>query len=211
MKAKYILMAWIIVLMLISLTQIFNIPPRAEDIYPLYKSGYFSVLERECYLVRDSFLSIKSMSKPEFAWVYLLDVKKEYGSDVTVYDSKGLKVFAPGERTREHDPEVLKVIGPQWPQKKSFFMDGYYQTIIPVTGRDECVFCHKKEDRRFIIGAMWFKQRYDTSVYYSKERIMIFLFALIMLTVLLMFVLKWDPARRINKLFDKSNDITPGG
>lgn len=78
MKIKYVFTILISILILVSLSQIAPIPPYADAVRPFYKSGYFRELDREFSIIADAFIAIKSMSRPEYAWVYLNDVASSH-------------------------------------------------------------------------------------------------------------------------------------
>ena len=106
MKIKYLYIVIVIILLIISISQIFAIPPYAGDIFHIYKSGYFTELERGFQVTIDSFINIKMMSKPVYAWIYLKDMQKKYNMDIKVYNNKGLEVPAPGETKASEDNRI---------------------------------------------------------------------------------------------------------
>ena len=110
MNIKYILIIFISVLILISILQIFSIPPYAEDIFKVYKSGYFVELEKGCEIIKDSFLDIKMMSKPVYGWIFVSDMKKKHGISIKVFDYRGREVTAPGEIGNFQDDIALLAI-----------------------------------------------------------------------------------------------------
>ena len=71
------------------------------------------------------------------------------------------------------------------------------------SARGECRFCHSRWNRREVIGALSFERRYDATVYYSSERIMIFMLITMVLGLLLYALVRWDPGKNIKELFDK--------
>jgi hypothetical protein len=203
MKVKIIFAILISALMLVSLSQIFSIPPYAGDIFSVYKSGYFRELDRGFRIIADSFVGIKSMARPEYAWIFLSDVGIANEINIRVYDHRGYCVPAPGEKTGSPDREVLRVIGAPKPAMHSEVSGGRYISVIPLAAHGECRFCHKQWNSREMIGALRFERRYDAAVYYSSERILIFVIITMCLGGLLYALLKWDPGKNIKELFDK--------
>jgi hypothetical protein len=203
MKVKIVFSVLLAVLMLVSVSQIFSIPPYAGDIFPLYKSGYFKELDREFGIIKDSFLGIKSMARPEYAWIFLSDICIANDMSITVYDYRGYRVPAPGEKSGQPDREVLAAVNATRPVALSDTDGGRYVSIVPVVSRGECKFCHPASNRRSVIGAFRFERRYDATVYYTSERIIIFVCITILLGLLLYALLRWDPGKNIKELFDK--------
>lgn len=203
MKVKIIFSVLIAALMLISIAQIFPVPPHAGDVFPLYRSGYFSELDREFGIITDSFLGIKSMARPEYAWIFLEDIGVKHNIGITVYDYRGSRVPAPGEKTGNPDREVLKVMNSLTPKTNSEIRNGRYCSIMPLIARGDCRFCHTKWNRREVVGAIRFERDYDAMIYYSSERKIIFIILTVMLGGLLYAVVRWDPGKNIKELFDK--------
>ncbi|HOT44741.1 MAG TPA: hypothetical protein PLM53_07160 [Spirochaetota bacterium] len=203
MKVKLIFALLISFLMAVSISQIFSIPPYAGDIFTVYRSGYFRELDRGFGVIADSFIGIKSMSKPEYAWIFLKDVGVNNDMRISVYDYRGYAVPAPGEKGSRQDRKVYEVINRLNPVPHSEIHGGRYVSIIPLTARGECRFCHTRWNRREVIGALGFERPYDAVVYYSSERVIIFVIITIVLGALLYAVLRWDPGRNIKELFDK--------
>jgi len=203
MKVKIIFAVLISALMLVSISQIFSIPPYAGDILSIYKSGYFRELDRGFRVIADSFVGIKSMARPEYAWIFLSDVGIAHEMKIGVYDHRGYRVPAPGEKTGSPDREVLRVMGAPKPAMYSEVSGSRYISVIPLAARGECRFCHKQWNSREVIGALRFERRYDAGIYYSSERIIIFIVITIFLGGLLYALLRWDPGKNIKELFDK--------
>lgn len=203
MKVKYAFIILISILILISISQIFSIPPYAGDVFPVYKSGYFNELEKGFYIIKDSFVGIMSMARPEYGWIFLADIGIAHDMTIRVYDYGGNHVPAPGEKGDRADPDVLKAISSLTPVIRSEVRGGFYKSVIPVIIRGECKFCHTRWNKRDVVGALSFERRYDASIYYSSERIIIFTCITIVLGVLLFIVARWTPGKNIKELFDK--------
>ena len=189
--------------MLVTISQIFSIPPYAGDIFPVYRSGYFKELDREFGIIGDAFIGIKSMARPDYAWIFLSDMGLAHDMGIAVYDFHGYRVPAPGEKSGKPDREVLAAVNAVSPVALSRIDGGRYISIVPVVARGECRFCHEATNRRSVIGAFRFERRYDATVYYSAERIIIFVCITIALGLLLYALLRWDPGKNIKVLFDK--------
>jgi hypothetical protein len=203
MKVKILFSTLLAALILVSLSQIFSIPPYADDIFPVYRSGYFMELERGFRVITDSFLGIKSMARPEYAWIYLSDVAINHDMRIAVFDYRGYRIPAPGERSGKPDRAVLDVVNAVRPAEVSRIDGGRFVSIVPVVARGECKFCHTGWNRRSVIGAIRFERRYDATIYYSSERIIMFTCVTIILGLLLYALLRWDPGKNIKELFDK--------
>ncbi|MBN2160510.1 MAG: hypothetical protein JW807_14035 [Spirochaetes bacterium] len=203
MKIKLIFAILISALMAVSISQMFSIPPYAGDIFPVYKSGYFKELDRGFTIVADSFIGIKSMARPEYAWIFLSDLEISNDMKICVYDYRGYRIKAPGEKAGRPDEEILKTVNAMKPGIESSVRGNRYISVLPLRVRGECKFCHDRWNSRDVIGAIRFERGYDATVYYTSERIMIFLVIAIILGSLLYAVLRWDPGRNIKELFDK--------
>lgn len=203
MKIKIIFAIVISALMAVSMSQMFPVPPYAGDIFPVYKSGYFRELDRGFRVIADSFVGIKSMARPEYAWIFLADLEIANEMKIQVYDYRGYRVKAPGERAGSPDPDILRAVNAMKPGIDSSVRGGRYVSVVPLRMRGECRFCHQRWNNRDVIGAIRFERDYDAAVYYSSERILIFLVVTIILGALLYAVLRWDPGRNIKELFDK--------
>lgn len=181
------------------LTQIFYIPPYADDVFGFYKSGYFSELDREFDVIKESFLGIKMMSKPVYAWIFLEDIKNKYNMDIRVYSTSGALIPAPGEEKSHNDSRVLKLINSLNPVTYTEINKDKYYCAIPVFIEDKCKFCHSNK----LLGALTFERKFDSYIYYSSERTIIFSILSFLHLILLFFAVKWKPARAIKELFDK--------
>ena len=204
MKIKYSIIAVVIFLLLVSLTQIFNIPPFNRDVYPLYKSGYFHELDREFRIIADSFISIKTMSRPLYAWIYLQYLSKKHDIRVEVFDRLGHEVSAPGRYESVTDPDIQRVLRTLDPKPVYTVNKSTYSAIIPMISEDRCGFCHKKVNNNGSIGAFVFSRPFDGHVYYTGERMILFSVISLVLVFFLILLIRWDPEKNIKELFDKS-------
>ncbi|MCP4133551.1 MAG: hypothetical protein GY754_21460 [bacterium] len=203
MKIKYIFVILISLLMAAAFSQIFNIPPYADDIYPLYKSAYFSGLERENRVITDAFLGVKTYGKPVYGWILLDDIKKNHSISIEVFNGAGVKIPAPGEKAEKSSEEILSVIQARNPAVISKINNGKFITIVPVAVKKSCLLCHKP-GKKGIIGALRFEKNYSAHNFYSTERILLFVLIIIVLGVLLYAIIRWDPGKKVKELFDKS-------
>jgi hypothetical protein len=207
MRVKKLFTILLILLMAISISQMLPIPPHGDDVYPLYRSGYFSELEKEFVIISDAFLNLKSMEEtrygPEYGWIYLDDVSKKFSMKISVYDHEGERVPVPGSRDGQPDERVLAVINSLKPEVSSEIRNRKFQSIIPLFAEGRCKICHTRYSKRMIVGALAFERDYDAHIYYSLERVIIFLMIAIFLGFLLYVLLRWDPGKNIKELFDK--------
>ncbi len=203
MKLKYILIIILVILCGISISQIFSIPPYEKDIYNIYRSGYFSELEKGFDVIKESFVEIKMMSRPVYAWIFLDDMRKKYKMDIRVYNSRGIEVKAPGQEGRKRDSRVIKMLNSLDKKMYSEISINKYYSAVPVLLENRCRFCHNTRDRKKIAGVLTFERSYDSHIYYSSERILLFVLISTAIALLLFFVIRWDPAGAARELFDK--------
>ncbi|MCU0821181.1 MAG: hypothetical protein MUC95_01750 [Spirochaetes bacterium] len=204
MKIKYILIIILVGLCGISISQIFSIPPYEKDVYNIYKSGYFSELEKSFDIIKESFIEIKMMSKPAYAWIFLEDIRKKYKMVIRVYNSRGIEVTAPGQEGKRRDPRVIKVLNSLDKKMYSEISIDKYYSALPVFLENRCSFCHNTQNRKKIVGVLTFERSYSSHIYYSSERIIIFILISAAIALLLFFVIRWDPAGAARELFDKN-------
>lgn len=204
MKVKYFFVSILFVMLIISISQIFSIYPFAENIFKVYKSGYFNELDKQFNVIADSFVQIKYYNKPTYSWLYLNKIEKKYNISIKVYDKTGNRVITPGEKQKNDDSKVLSVINSSEVAEHSEIIDGKYYKILPLKANAECVFCHKSVKKNKIVGVLTFNSPYNTKIYYSSERIIIFVVLSIIIAIILFYTIKWDPEKNIKELFDKS-------
>lgn len=202
MKIKYMLIFLLGIMVVISVSQIFSIPPFAGDVFTVYRSGYFIELEKQFAVIRDSFIGIKTLGRPVYGWIFLEDIKEKHGIDVRVYNSRGYEVAAPGE-TGDLNRNVLRLLNSIKPVTTSRVEADHYYTEMPVRIEKRCRFCHNTPHGEDVLGVMAFARRYDASVYYSAERIIIFSIISLCLLGLMFMVMRWDPEKKVKELFDK--------
>lgn len=204
MKIKYMYIVFVVMLLIISIAQIFSIPPYAGNIFSVYKSGYFKELDNGFQVIIDSFNNIKMMSRPVYAWIFLKDIQKKNNINIKVYNNKGFEVQAPGLTGSSNDDNVLKILNSINPQTFSRVIDNKYYSAIPVFIEDRCRFCHPNINKKNIAGVITFEREYNSYIYYSSERVIIFVLISLVLIILLYYIIRWDPAKVVKELFDKS-------
>jgi len=187
----------------VSFAQIFSIPPYAGNVYSVYKSGYFVELERQMGVIADSFLSIKTMSRAAYAWIFLDDITSHHDITIRVYDSKGLLVPVPGEKKDVPDEKVMELLHSVNPTPSFFIEGGRYHGILPFKKHDRCGFCHRDSAANDVIGIMAFSRKYDAHVFYSSERVLIFILITLGITGLIFVAARWQPGIQVKELFDK--------
>lgn len=202
MVIKRILIGMLALLWIVSFIQIFSVPPYIGDIFGIYKSGYFKELERNMYIMTDSFLQIKTMTKPEYAWIYLNDLQKRYGISIAVYDAQGNRIKAPGISEMVNDSAVMNVCNDIKPQPTFTVTGRLYNGILPVYRKSECNFCHQPS-RKPLLGVITYSIPFDGYIYYTSERIILFTIITFAISMLLFVVIRWNPYKDIQELFDK--------
>jgi hypothetical protein len=185
------------------LSGIFNLPPASLVNSGAEKSGYFQNIDKKYNIIIDSFIGIKILSRPEYAWIFIDDLEKKHDLEIEVFNSRGEKVFTPGFKDDIADSQVLSVINSGFEKGRVKLDKGIYERIIPAKAGKRCLFCHKKNEEGDIIGALKFKGKYNSIVYHSKERSVIFSFISLMLVVILLLLSRWNPYERVKELFDK--------
>jgi hypothetical protein len=102
------------------------------------------------------------------------------------------------------DAAVSNMLARAKPEMESSVRNGRYFTLLPVKAEGKCSFCHEDVRPGGVVGYMSFEQSYDAHVYYSRERILIFLGISMALMIILFLFIRWDPNRGIKEMFDKS-------
>lgn len=203
MKIKLSLLVFFTACLLFSVSGIFNIPPASFFMPGKDKSGYFRNIDKKYEIVIDSFLGIKILSRPEYAWIFIDDVEKKHDLEIEIFNNRGERVFTPGFKDDIADMQVLSVIN-SGPDTGLVKLDkGIYERIIPVKAEKKCIFCHKKAEPGDIAGAVRFKGKYNSLIYHTKERSMFFSGVSLMLIIILIQAVKWNPYERVKELFDK--------
>ena len=206
MKIKNILLAINTLLLLISISQIFSIPPFADDIFSVYKSGYFTEIDKGFRLIIDAFSAVKTNGKTEAGWVFLNDIEKTNGIKAAIYNKKGERVIAPSYYdTNNKNSDIIKVLTAINPETETRLDSGMYKSIIPAKAEKKCLICHTSSRENEIIGAFYFERKFNASIYYTSERIILFSIISLFLLILLILTARWDPERQIKELFDKKN------
>jgi len=202
MIIKRVLIIMLSLMWAISFIQIFSVPPYIGDIFGIYKSGYFKELERNMYIITDSFLHIKTMTKPEYAWIYLDDLQKRSGISIMVYDAQGNLIKAPGMTETVNNSAIMNVCSDIRPQPQFTVKGRLYHGIIPIYRKSECNFCHQPSHKP-LLGVITFAIPFDGYIYYTSERIILFIIITFAISILLFVVIRWNPYKDIKELFDK--------
>lgn len=203
MKIKNMLLAFNAVLLLISISQIFSIPPFSKDIFPVYKSGYFNELDKGFRVIIDAFTAVKTNGRVEAGWVYLNENEKSTGIKSVLYNKKGERVIAPSYYDNNKNQDIIKTLTGVNPVTETSINSGLYISIIPARAEKKCLICHTSSRENEVIGAFYFERKFDASIYYTSERIIIFSLISLMLLITLIITARWDPERQIKELFDK--------
>jgi hypothetical protein len=180
----------------------FPVPPFAEDVFSIYKSGYFKELDRQFEVIADSFVGIKTMSRPAYAWVFLEDMREKHGIDIRVYNSRSERVKAPGEVTDDRDGIVVRLSSSSSPSIVTEIRGNRYYAAIPMTAHARCRFCHTQQEHA-LIGTITFERTFDAIVFYGRERSVLFGIMALISALLLFSLIRWDPSKRIKEIFDK--------
>lgn len=189
-------------LIITCIVQLFPIHPGAGNIYEYYKSGYFIELDKEFSIIKDSYIAVKSMGNPEYGWVYLADIGKKFKILIKVYDDSGAVINLPGEKGNTRETDIVNVINTPNPVPYSRIKENRYYSAIPVISDNSCKFCHKNKNNGDIIGVITFESEFDSHIYYSSERIIIFSFLSLIFLIFIWIIIKWEPGKKIKEMFD---------
>lgn len=203
MKLKVFLIIFFLLMLVFSLSAVLNFPPHSVLPWGSYKSGYFKNIDKKYEVIADSFIGIKILTKPEYAWIFIEEIEKKHEIDIKIYNKKGEEVYTPGFHDDLSDSRVVTFINSP---DDSLFSErgyGYYERIIQVKAEKKCVFCHKREKEGELIGLIKFKGKYESAVYQSKERSIIFSFISLLIVIVLIQLFRWNPYGRVKELFDK--------
>lgn len=203
MIIKKIILIFLAILIVISLSQVFAIPPYSGDIYDVYKSGYFVELDKGFQIIRDSFLNIMMMSKPIYAWLFLEEIQKKHGIEVKVYNADGYEKPAPQVKIESTDHQVYRLINSSEMNVFSETQGSKYYSASPLLQEGRCSFCHASGTGKNIIGVITFKRPYNSYIYYSSERVIIFVIISTMLIAAMVIIFRWNPEKKVKELFDK--------
>lgn len=186
-------------LLVLSILEIFPVYPGPGQIFPLYKSGYFGEMDRNNRIIADAFTGVKVYGRVEMGWAFLDDVRKRYNIQVDVYDSTGNQVPSPGTRSRK-DSHVAELLALPRPAGETKVEGNRYVTVLPLVNGGKCRPCHSSAT----IGALYISREFNAGVYYTLERRLIFIPLAVFLLILFMLIVRWEPGRRIEEMFDKS-------
>ncbi len=202
MKVKLSFFIILIFLILVSMFQIFPLPPFADQLYPVYESGYFKEIRQNQEVIRDAFLAIKIHGRSEAAWLFLKDLEAHYGIKGEVYNRRGQLVTSPGEREQDIESDVSRYLEKNEGTISSSISVNRFSSFLPLKADNRCAFCHKKAKSEEIIGVLHLDHPFDAHIYYTGERIFIFLLIICALGGLLFLLLKWEPEGKIKEMFD---------
>ena len=199
-----ILLILALIQVVLSSIQIGNIPPYAKNIASIYKSGYFKELDFGFKTITTSFLEIKQKVDAIAAWDYLRTIKEKNNIQVNIFNTNGWNVTAPGITLNRKNKKIFNILNSGNPSIITSIKGGKYKAIIPLKGESQCFICHRKKNyKSTYIGALSFSRTYDSYIYFSSEKMIIFFIFSIFLSVILFYLIKWDPEKNIKELFDK--------
>jgi hypothetical protein len=126
----------------------------------------------------------------------------KHGIDIRVYNSRAERVKAPGEFSDDRDGIVVRLSSSSSPSLVAEIRGNRYYAAIPMTARARCRFCHAQQEH-MLIGTITFERTFDAFVFYGWERSVLFGIIALISAVLLFALIRWDPSRRIQEIFDK--------
>ncbi len=201
MNYKLISALFLIILVAVSLSQVFNIYPHAEDVYPIYRSGYFSELEEKARIIAESYTFLRGVD-PDFADVYIDDIEKRYGIRTRLYSASGASLRVRDAEQRSVSTEALKAILNPGDGAVCGVRDGLFvcNLALPVSSSGGIVHGGSPSKPSGVLEVM---MDYDTGVYYSRERILLFTLTTALLIVALIILVRWRPYDSVKEIFDK--------
>jgi hypothetical protein len=202
MKGKIFLIGIFTVLLVISISQIFTIPPYHRDIFPVYKSGYFTELEKNSMIINHAFFTLMTKENRALPWIYLKDINQKTGIVSKLYDRSGRFIISSGEKKLKPNHKIRAFISGNNPNKGKI-VDGRYTYLSQIKAEKQCLICHRNRKKGDIMGASLSSHHINGFVYYSSERIILFVIISIITASALFFIYRWDPDKNIKELFDK--------
>jgi hypothetical protein len=138
-----------------------------------------------------------------YSWIYIEEIAKKYNIEIRIYDKQGRRCLAPDRTDDNDEPAVMKIINSPEPAEFSEVRGIRYFFAYPIKLKTQDQILYGRS-RNAITGVMTFTRPFDSFVYYSYERIILFGVMGLIAVFLLYRVLKWDPEKRLKELFDKS-------
>jgi hypothetical protein len=205
MKLKYLLASLLLLLMSLSIAEIFPIFPKESFWYPWYRSEYFDEIDRQYQTAIDAFLSMKLASKKDQAWIFLEEFAPRNGVDIKIYKPDGERFISRGNEEKGNDEIVQRIVNSSSPGPVSQIRGNRYYRAIPIVFEKPCRICHRPEDPRKIAGVMTFERQFDGKLYFTAERRIIFSIIALLCAGLTFLVIRWDPDRHVKRLFGRKD------
>jgi len=202
MKGKIFLMTIFSILLVISLSQVFSIPPYQKDIFSVYKSGYFSELEKSSLIIQQAFFTLMTTKNKSIQWIYLKEVEKKTSISLKLYDRSGRNIISPGDKNTKTDEKIKGFMRGNASQIGEI-IDGRYSFITQIKAEKQCLVCHRNKKKNAVMGAFVSNHPINGFIYYTSERIILFVILSILTASALFLIIRWDPDKNIKELFDK--------
>ncbi|HEY1405547.1 MAG TPA: hypothetical protein VF857_02960, partial [Spirochaetota bacterium] len=161
MRYKVVLLVFLGLLFIVALAQIFMLYPSAETLFPLYKSGYFSELDRQYRTIANSFTTMKLYGQNEFAWAFLTELAGKENIAIKVYDERGERIVSPGITDMSSDLQVRKMTQSLTAEPIGEVHGNLYYGAIPIFYDKRCLICHKDGKEGKLAGVMTFERTFD--------------------------------------------------
>jgi hypothetical protein len=203
MKLKAVLLIFVGSLCIFAVSQIFMIYPSAGEIYPLYKSGYFSELDRQFRTIADAYRLVMLYGREEYGRGFLREVGEREGIEIHLFDERGEPVNQYGKNIPDEDKTAIRITQSIRPEPVSEIRGNRYYGAIPLFFDVRDQIRHQRKKAGTLAGVITFERPYDAGVYFSGERKTIFTGLALACAFLFFIVLRWDPERPLKELFDK--------
>jgi hypothetical protein len=203
MKIKYALIVLLLLLMTLSIAEIFPIAPRGAAWYPWYLLEYFSEIDQQYATARDAFLSMKLSGKKDLPWIFLGEFESRSNIKISVYTAEGQKVIRPGESEEGNDSDVFRITQSSKPEAVSRIRKGNYYSALPIKLEKKCRICHTAAPSNNLAGVMTFERPFNEMLYFTAERRIFFTVISLFIAIGICFLFMWDPDKKVKDFLNK--------
>jgi hypothetical protein len=203
MKIKYVLIALLLLLMTLSIAEIFPIAPRGAAWYPWYSSEYFTEMDQQYATVRDAFLSMKLSGKNDLPWIFLGEFESRSDIKISIYNADGQKVIRPKESEEGNDADVFRITQSSKPEAVSRVRNGRYYRALPIKLEKKCRICHTNAPDNGLAGVMTFERPFNEMLYFTAERRIFFSIIALLIAIGICALFVWDPDKKVKDFLNK--------
>jgi hypothetical protein len=203
MRYKIALLVFLGLMFCTALSQMFMMYPGAEKIYPLFKSAYFSELDRQFRTITESFELMKIYGQDEYARAFLAELAARENVAIRLYDPRGELLMSSGKGRVDSDDRVREMTQSLTPEQYGGIAKGVYFGVVPLFYDKRNLITHPEGTEGKVSGVMTFERSFNATAYFSGERKIIFALIAFGTAFLMFLAVRWDPDRRVKELFDK--------